>query len=80
MKMPGFTADTSLYDTRTSYRMATGRTAPTSNGLVEMSVNRIVGRFCAHFANRCTRDCSPSDGACRSGCNDFFFKCVDDLS
>lgn len=81
MNMPGFTADTSLYVTKTSYHMATGSTTPTSNALVEMSLkaNRFAGRICGQISSDCTSNCNPADDSCRNGCTGLFFNCYDIL-
>ncbi len=78
MAVPGFTAEASLYNTRTSYRMVAGSTASTSNGLVEMSIGRnLLAHWCSSLTNDCLDGCNPYDNGCRFGCNDFFFDCLD---
>lgn len=83
MNLPGFTADASLYDARTSVlRMATSP-APASNGSVQMAAKKIdrgAARFCNAMANWCLDGCDPYDNDCRFGCNDGFFTCYDALT
>jgi hypothetical protein len=75
MNMPGFTAEASLYNSNSRFRMSAINLATSLHGQIEPSLSRVWGAICASAATGCTDGCAPRDGACRSSCVDFLFDC-----
>jgi hypothetical protein len=74
-RMPGFTAETSLYRSGMSYQMVAN---PRDSGLqVTLALPVETGPgFCARKANECTDGCRPEDSACRDDCDTLFWCCL----
>lgn len=68
MNMPGFTAEASLYNPRTNYRMMAGEAASTAEGVVPAAVSRFCQNACFRKMQTCQRRCTSSDDACWNNC------------
>jgi hypothetical protein len=75
-RMPGFTAEASLYRPGMSYQIVANSLDSGLRVTPALPVESGPG-FCARKANECTDGCRPEDSGCRDDCDTLFWCCLE---